>query len=232
MSERTLVLFDRDGTLLDYSEMFFQFMLDLYVKHEVESPDRATVLSLAFWQQIVNHDLHVGSCRVKDLVNDIPREYMRFGLLYEGVRDAILSLRKSGVRMAIVSGWVGSEQTRRFVAEQGLEDCFDSIFTCDDLPHSVSDNLSSGYLSAKTLLCSMALDRLASPRDRVIMVGDSPEDIQAGRHLNARTVAVLTGNGSRLLEEIRDRRPDWIIGSAAEVPEVVRAERQRGTSPG
>jgi phosphoglycolate phosphatase-like HAD superfamily hydrolase len=217
----TTIIFDRDGTLVDYAEMFHRFVVDLYDQEKVAAPPREVILTIEFWERIASRELHIGDVRVQDRIDDVIRKYLHHGILYSGVRDVLVSLKKSGARMAIVSGWVGTEETFAFFEENGLTGVFDTILTLDDIGEQAAGKIhSEHYLSDKLRLMEMAVDRLDCRRDRFLLVGDSPEDIIAGKKFEAETVAVKTGNGSRLLSEIMEIGPDWILDSAADLHSV------------
>ncbi|HYM00885.1 MAG TPA: HAD hydrolase-like protein, partial [Blastocatellia bacterium] len=165
---------------------------------------------------------HVGDVRVQDRIDDVIRKYMGHGVLYSGAREVLISLRQSGARMAIVSGWVGTEETSAFFESNGLTGIFETILTLDDIGEQAAGKIhSEHYLSDKLKLMEIAVERLGCAGDRLLLVGDSPEDIIAGKKFDAETVAVRTGNGSRLLSTIMELEPDWILDSVADLHSVV-----------
>ncbi|MGH9764456.1 MAG: HAD family hydrolase [Blastocatellia bacterium] len=218
----TTIIFDRDGTLVDFTEMFHQFVVDLYDQQNVSAPPRSSILTIEFWERIASRELHVGDVRVQDRIDDVIRKYMHHGILYSGVREVLISLRESGMRMAIVSGWVGTEETTAFFEENGLTGVFETILTLDDIGEQAAGKVhSEHYLADKLRLMEIAVERLDCHRDRLLLVGDSPEDIIAGKKFSAETVAVKTGNGSRLMSKIVELEPDWILDSAADLHSVL-----------
>ncbi|MDI3257988.1 MAG: HAD family hydrolase [Kyrpidia sp.] len=65
-----------------------------------------------------------------------------------------------------------------------------------------------------------AIDRARShygtgeiPPDEIYVIGDTPRDIEAGRHLGVRTVSVATGPFS--LEQLAEHKPDHLLPSFA-----------------
>ncbi|NJL83416.1 MAG: HAD family hydrolase [Chloroflexaceae bacterium] len=224
LTESPTIIFDRDGTLLDFSNMFLNFILALHESEQLTPPTAEFILSLEYWKAIISKELYIGAIRVRDRIDTIPINYMHYGQLYPGVNASLKKIRTTGVKMAIVSGWVGTDATYNFMAQEGLSSCFDFILTCDDLNRDrESEHHSSGYLSAKKLLLDMAIRKLETEPSRTIVVGDSPEDIEAGKVLNTTTVAVLTGNGQKQRESIEALNPDRIINSVAELPELLNA---------
>lgn len=211
----TAIIFDRDGVILDFTGMFYQFTTELYQIYQVTAPDREIILSYDFWLEVTVNELQIGPVLVKDRLNDIPRKYMKFSGIYPGIRQELKKLRDAGAKMAVISSWVGTVETREFISRHQLDGNFDCVLTADDLAQEVQGAPSIGREEIKTLLVSMALEQMDPTVKRVLVVGDTPEDIRAGKRIEAETVAVLTGNGTRLLREIAELQPDLIIESAA-----------------
>ena len=70
----------------------------------------------------------------------------------------------------------------------------------------------------------MARERAAArhgPADEVVLVGDTPLDVQAAREAGARAVAVASGFGDE--EELRESRPDALLPDLRDTAAVVAA---------
>ncbi len=52
--------------------------------------------------------------------------------------------------------------------------------------------------------------------DQVLVVGDTPRDIQCARAIGAKVLAVATG--SEKLDELKGHRPDWLVENLTKVP--------------
>ena len=63
---------------------------------------------------------------------------------------------------------------------------------------------------------------LKSPPEKTVMVGDSPEDIKAGKKANTKTVALLTGVGQRYRSTFEIMKPDYIIESVNQLPAIIK----------
>lgn len=211
------IIFDRDGTILDFSEMFYQFISQIFNSEGLEVPDRSTILSLQFWLEITRNNLRIGRVLVRDYVDDVPRKFMQFGHTYPGVSEALRKLHLAGVRMGIVSGWVGTKPTETWLESVGLINAFPCVLTVDDLQGDQWDYLHTGYLNAKIALFDIAVRKLSTSVVDSWIVGDSPEDIAAANKLGVKAIAVMTGNGQRLCDQIAKLKPHWIIDSAAEI---------------
>ncbi len=128
----------------------------------------------------------------------------------EGVVEAIKSLKKDpNIKLGLVTS-----RNRRYVISKlrslDLIDCFDVILTREDV-HTFKPSPEQIILAAKTLNL---------PVQRCVLVGDMPTDVDAARRANAVSVAVVTGI---FLEEIKSREPDFIIGSLADLPNLIDA---------
>ena len=68
---------------------------------------------------------------------------------------------------------------------------------------------------------SRALDMwgIDFPGDRVFVVGDTPRDVQCGKHHGTRTVAVATGHFDR--EQLKDTGADVVFDDLSEIPAVL-----------
>jgi phosphoglycolate phosphatase len=62
-------------------------------------------------------------------------------------------------------------------------------------------------------------ERLGVSPDQIVMVGDGPQDIEAGRRAGCRTVGVLGGMPSR--KRLEAVNPDVLIDTLAELPNIV-----------
>jgi phosphoglycolate phosphatase-like HAD superfamily hydrolase len=225
------VIFDRDGTLLDFSEMFHRFILDLHRAAGLIAPSRTEVLGYPYWESIISGQLYVGRVRVRDRVDEVPTRYMAHGRLFPGVTTAVRTLAAHGVRIAVVSAWIGTEATRRMLERHAILDACTVVRTRDDLPARCR-----AYPDAacKASLAEQALARLGHPATgRLVVVGDSPSDVELGRTLGAWTVGVHTGNGYRLPAPGQPSAPDAMVASVADVvPHILGAESPTLDDPG
>jgi phosphoglycolate phosphatase len=67
---------------------------------------------------------------------------------------------------------------------------------------------------------SRELGRRFSAKE-VVVVGDTPADVECGRHLSVRSVAVATGRFSE--EELRGCQPDFVLTSLADTEQFIDA---------
>jgi phosphoglycolate phosphatase len=190
---RSLVLFDIDGTLLD-----------------VHGAGRASFVSgLANAFGIVDdlHDVRFGGatdlgvldqlrCRLpipKDDVslqrffmamNDVLLDGVRShpATAYDSVVPALLALRQRGFSLALVTGNAKGTATTKLVSA-GIDP---SWFLCGAYGDEHAD---------RNMLAALAVDR--SGIHPLALVGDTPSDIAAAKHIGAKAIAVTTGSFSQ-----------------------------------
>lgn len=218
MTGATVVL-DRDGTVLDFYEMFHRFVLDLHELQRVKPPSREEILSFAYWSAITSGRLRIGSVRVRDRVDDVVLRYMEHGTLYAGVPAMLTALSGTGVRLALVSSWIGTGPTVSLFERYEVRHCFGPVLTRDDLAGRAVEMSDA---DCKTELARRALDELGHPPgDRLYVVGDTASDMALGRRLDAVTIGVRTGNGGTLPGLGTPGGPDVLLPSAAELATLV-----------
>ncbi|MDQ7089760.1 MAG: HAD hydrolase-like protein [Methylococcales bacterium] len=212
------IIFDRYGTLVDFSDMFLCFIHDIYSQQNILPDTDAVILSYEFWHQIISEDLHIGEIRVCDHLNEIPLKYIpEHGKFYQGIEQTIHNFHNKGLKMTIVSGRVGTEATEILLKRLGVFECFECVLTQDDLEESHFAHQKPGSATIKTQLQKQAINHLNLPLESILVVGDAPDDIESGQALKLKTIAVMTGNGQKLHKKIRALNPNWIVDSVAEL---------------
>jgi phosphoglycolate phosphatase len=100
-----------------------------------------------------------------------------------------------------------------------LDACFSGIVAGDDLPQRKPD----------PAMVHETARRMGVLSREVVMVGDGPQDVLAGRAAGAYTVGVR--GGIQAYDRLEASGPDVIIDSLAELPDVVSGltARARGT---
>jgi phosphoglycolate phosphatase len=116
--------------------------------------------------------------------------------VYPEVPELLRWLRERGIKVAIVTRNCQAA-VGRILAENPL--VYDVLLTRDEVTEVKP--------APEHLLAALRL--LGVEPQRTLMVGDHPMDVQVGRTVGARTVAVLTGAGT--LERFSEVRPDLIL---------------------
>lgn len=207
------VLFDLDGTLADTVELILRCFRHTMATHRGEvPPDEAWLENLGrplrFQIEGFATDAAEADRMLETYVSlqrEIHDEMVR---PYPGVVAMVEAMRLRGTPIAVVTS-KRSGMARRTLASCGLDDAF---------PVTVgADEVRSGKPDPEPV--HLALARLGLEASaRVLFVGDSPWDIQAGRAAGTRTAAVLWGPYDPMLLE--RETPDWLVRRPKELLEL------------
>lgn len=203
------VLFDLDGTLIDTNDLIvttFQHVLREELGIEVTP---AEVI------RYVGEPLRVTIARFAppERVDQVVAAYRRYNHEHHdrlarpvpGMREALASLRGLGVRMGVTTSKLtaGAERGLRLF---GLDPFFSAVVGVDQTARHKPD--------PEPVLVTLA--RLGvEPGPGVLMVGDSPYDLESGQRAGVRTAAVAWTRHD--VEELRARRPDYWIHDPQEL---------------
>lgn len=128
--------------------------------------------------------------------------------LFAGVPETLGELHSRGYRMAIATSR-GRDSLEAIMAPYGAGAYFEHMVTATDrLAPKPSPEM------VLTLLSGMDLTA-----DRTLVVGDTTYDIMMGSGAGCRSCGVTYGNQTEM--QLRTASPDYIIGSFAEVLEIV-----------
>jgi phosphoglycolate phosphatase-like HAD superfamily hydrolase len=154
-----------------------------------------------------------------------------YAQLYPGVKDMLSKLYKQNLKMILTSAWFGLESTKKALKREGVINFFQSILTLENF---IQNNYSKPpkynsrkipfirSVRKKSWLLFESLKILKTPPELTVMVGDSPEDIKAGKKARTKTVALLTGTGKKYLSTFEKMNPDHIIESVNQLPEIIK----------
>ena len=127
---------------------------------------------------------------------------------YPRVVETLLVLQSQGYRIALCTN-KPREMTVPLLAQLELAGFFETLACGEDLERKKPDPLPLRTIA----------QRLQLQTERLVMVGYSPQDVQAGKAAGARTVGVTYGIGS--LESVRALAPDALIDSFQELPPTI-----------
>jgi phosphoglycolate phosphatase len=126
--------------------------------------------------------------------------------VYPEVPGLLRWLRERGIKIAIVTRNCGAA-VERILAETPL--VYDALLTRDEVTAVKPD--------PEHLLAALRL--LGVESQRTLMVGDHPMDVQVGRAVGTRTVAVLTGAGSP--ERFSEVQPDLMLAQVGDLSQYL-----------
>ena len=213
MDEVIGAVFDFDGTLMDTEPAImarFENVFEVYGKPEDCTPDRTSqVLGPPLDVMMAEFFPEYDPWAVVDEYRKYQRENLR-NLIHpmEGAGEMLARLSAMGVPCAVVS-------TRYFKSLMDLMEnarmagFMTAVLGNDSVTKPKPDP--EGILKAQELMKA----------DRVIYIGDSAMDIQAGRNAGAVTVAFPSNEGKR--EQLLAEQPDYVIQRLAELPELIAA---------
>ena len=220
-----LYLFDIDGTLVNIHSIHLRaYTLDYAAVVQRDVPDalllRTFGMSEAEMHRVVFKDLGLPCYEglIKKLIDHHARNF-QYALEnnrvvpLRGVVEFLSYLKLRQARIAVVTG--NLEGPARLILERsGLRHFFDFV-SCDD-----------GESSRKQIVqraLTMAQERYAV--QRVIVIGDTMHDVEAGKSIHAFTVGVATGN--ERVDTLKATNPDLVLESLREYEKIVDAVRKK-----
>jgi pyrophosphatase PpaX len=129
-------------------------------------------------------------------------------LAYEGLEDALLTLRAAGIRLGVVTSKSHPTVELAWRVLPTLEGCFDVVVAAEDTRRHKPDPEP----------VRLALERLGAGGNGACYVGDSPFDLRAGRAAGVTTIAVTWGFFAR--DELEAEAPDVIVETPGELVRV------------
>ena len=219
------ILFDLDGTLIDTTDLIlrcFQFSWSKVCGFE---HSRATLIQTfgtplrdAMHRLLVRGDSKngiQGTESEQSTVEELLGAYRTFNVLnhdalarpFEGTREVLTELRKRGYSIAVVTS-KGRELGLRGLKLCSLDDLLDFAIFLEDT------NLHKPH--PEPILA--ALERLNTPADAAVYVGDSRHDIIAAQAAGVRTVGALWGPSPR--PELEREGPSFVAESITDLLEI------------
>jgi phosphoglycolate phosphatase len=207
------MLFDFEGTLVDFQWKLFEAIEETlemlwnmgFTKDMIHSRKYSTLMTEALQSAA---DIGLSPDRVREKIYCVYERYDADALtrwaLRSGVRDFLNSIKMEGIRTGIVSN-VGGKSIAKALLTFNLEDCFDIVISRNDVMNLKPDP--EGL--------NVAIEKLMIGKDRVMLVGDSLDDINAARNAGIR-VMIIT-DGENVKEDILAARPDHVIQSYEEL---------------
>lgn len=201
------LLFDKDGTLFDFHATWGAWAAGLMMELAGGDAARAETLGRAVGYDMAERRFQPDSVAVAGTPEDIGAALLTLlpgaspaGLMARmnalaatapmapvaPLAPLLQALRARGLRLGVASN-DSEAATRGHLAASGVAGCFDFIAGYDS---GHGEKPGPGMALAYARACGL-------PPAQVVMVGDSPHDMLAGRAAGMRTVAVLTGLAAR-----------------------------------
>ncbi|PLV56205.1 YjjG family noncanonical pyrimidine nucleotidase [Thermotoga sp. SG1] len=189
---RKAVLFDLDGTILDFEKSEEMALKETFLRHRIPLTEEQVLLykqiNRKWWKMLAEKKVskeEVVVARFEEFLGKIrssldpeivAREYLEFlseeAHFLPGAEDFLKELKRNGVRMAAVTNGVRSVQERRS-KKLGLERFFEFVLTSEE----------AGAEKPDPRIFWIALERMGLKREDVLYVGDDPaSDLEGARN--------------------------------------------------
>ena len=198
------VLFDLDGTIADTIPLILACYREMMLEHYGHEGDPDA------WLATIGRPLPLSLRELAGSTEEaleLRRTYKRIQArlhddmvrAFDGIPEVVGAEVARDSRRAIVTS-KGAPMTARTMAVCGVADAFDVVITADHVENPKPDPEP----------VHIALDRLGvRPSERVVFVGDSAHDVEAGRAAGVTTVAVTWGALGR--SALEAARPTYVI---------------------
>lgn len=124
----------------------------------------------------------------------------------EGVREVLETLHSRGYKLALVTS-AGDKTVNRAKAKLDILNEFDVMVTRNTVKRI------KPYPEPILYAC----EKLNKHPNTCVMIGDFPQDIQAGKQAGTKTVAILGVNGKYTKDRLRKLEPDVTLNSIGEL---------------
>jgi pyrophosphatase PpaX len=213
-NDRSVVLFDLDGTLADTTELILTCYRHALAQHRGSAPPDEVWLStmgtpLVTQMRAFTDDEEEVAALVAAYVSYQREVHDDFVTAFPGARETALRILELGAQLAIVTS-KRREMALRTLACCGLDDLFPVLVTPDE---------TENYKPHPEPVLRALSELGQPPGDHVLFVGDSPYDIEAGRNAGVRTAGVLWGPHGR--EGLEPYGPDYVVETFDELVELI-----------
>lgn len=228
------ILFDKDGTLLDFEASWSAVYRELCLDLCEGNADAAETMLIAGGLDPITRRFRSGATLAAGTTVDIVRVWypefsddeeramveridrvfhengIRCSVPVPGLASALAELEGDGLVMGVATN-DGTAATRAALSALGLQNFLPHVYGYDSVPHPKP---------APDIVHAFCRAIDAAPRD-IVVVGDNPHDLQMARRAGAgAAIGVLTGNSGR-----EDLLPlaDAVLASVVELPNWLRA---------
>ncbi len=185
------VIFDVDGTLIDSNDAHTRSWLRMLeeggqresyerIRHMIGMGGDRVLATLTG----IDEDSEAGHQMAARRREIFERDYLPYLQPFPGVRPLALLMRDAGIGLYVASSADG-ELLGRLLDVADVRDLVHGSTSNDDVERSKPD----------PDIVRAALRKTGQPADRVLMIGDTPFDIEAAARCGVRTIALRCGGG-------------------------------------
>jgi len=215
------VVFDLDGTLIDSLDVYCKILNSALERAGLPAAPRKSILRAIqeggfIWDFVlpeqVKSQKEVVIRKLRRTIDEIyPRMFRKEVKIIEGADEILKRINECGMKIGLVTS-----TPRNFLEDKlyplkraGIEELFEVIITTDDTQNKkpAADPL---------IKCGK---RLGVNPDKIVYVGDTRIDMQAGHAAGMKTVGVLTGNDT--YQDLISENPEAVIQSVCELGDVI-----------
>lgn len=212
MDKRILaIVFDIDGTLLDTSEFIFEAFEHTLFASQLPLVPRKKLsklmgISLAeCYKKLTLEDKNIEKLCI--IHRNFQSENLRLAKPFEHTKDTLRKLKDLGIKMAITT-IRSKENSIPTLKLAGIHSFFEIIVSFEDsIQHKPFPDA-----------ILKALKRIRINPINAIVVGNMPEDIQAGKAAGTLTIGALYGFKGR---NLMDSKPDFCISNIQEILSII-----------
>jgi len=214
------VLSDLDGVLIDSVRIYYKLLADVFERIGIPQASHQT-LSEAMknggfnWDVVLPENMHSRKneivARVRSIIDMIAPPLMQKELrLVPGADGILKTLADAGIKIGLVTSTRRRDMKLKLAPlhNASVASLIEVVVTTDDVRHQKP-------AAEPLLLCAQ---KLGVAPVNCVYIGDMHTDIRAGKAAKMQTIGVLTGFDD--FETLEAERPDAIINSIRELPEV------------
>ena len=183
------VIFDVDGTLVDSNDQHARAWVDSLAQAGFQVPyDKVRRLIGMGGDKVlpmltgIEDDDDKGKRIAQSREQIFAERYLPQVRPFPGARDLLVRLRKEGLRLAVASS-SKEDMLKRLLSLVGAEDLLEATTSSDDAENSKPD----------PDIVKAALKRLGEKPDTVVMIGDTPYDIEAATRAGIKSIGFRSG---------------------------------------
>ena len=215
------IIFDLDGTIIDTIGIYFKIVAAVLERLGLPQVSTAALKNATEnggfdWGMILPEEINENKDEIiknawKIAEEISPKMFFEKVKLIPGAKDILTRVSKRRIKLAIVTSTPQKNMTSKLnpLIKSGISHLIREIITADDTAKikPAADPL---------IECNK---RLGIDPKKSVYVGDMRLDIKAGKAAGTKTIGVLTGFDD--FESLQKEKPDAIINSIAELPNVI-----------
>lgn len=205
------IMFDIDGTLTSTNQLIFQsfnYVTKKYINKTYTDEELIAFFGPteeAILKDLTGNDFEQARKDYFQFYND---HHKKLADIYPGIRDVLDLIKRRGIPLAVFTG-KGKEAAVITLKMLNLYEYFDVIVTGDDvIEHKPSPE---GIL--------LFVNKFQFNRERVLLVGDAPADIQAARSAGVKIASVVWDSYAK--ETVLEAGSDYIFHTVDEMKEFI-----------